>query len=593
MKPKTTEHPGLKQQSRLQALTAEEGRFVLSVSDLPSILVEANDAVLAGDLKKARRRLGEKSLVDLRSQLERESTRTDIRFVLAKLLEDVGDWDRAEREYRDILELEPHAQVYDQLSQLLFRRQDRWTEAADLSRRAHETQPDSIDFHLRWALSQISTGAFELGIAEFQRVANDHPEEAGVHATALWFSQYSPDATRHSINAGYRDWARRFLPSNLGRTQHNNIREPERRLRIAYITPAFRRSPVAYPLGILLEGHDRGCVEVFGYGNVAAPDDVTETLQRQCDCYRHVYGQDSEAVADQVVRDQIDILIAVGGIITDHRLDVLARRPAPIQVDYGGLCTTGMPQVDYRFTDAVIDPPEVQDDYTERLVYLSGGMACLQPPAVSPPVGPLLMQQRGHVTFGSCNMIAKISSASLSLWAQVLQAVPQAELVLKFNGGVDAGIQTHFRQRFADLGVAPERIRFLGLLSFQQYLAVFNEMDLLLDTYPYNGCITTQEGLWMGVPTLTLSGDTYVSRVGRSVLARVGLEMFAANSEAEYIEKAQAFAAQPEALASIRTGLRARMLASPLCDPQRVAQELESAYRDMWRYWCSSGDSCD
>jgi protein O-GlcNAc transferase len=319
---------------------------------------------------------------------------------------------------------------------------------------------------------------------------------------------------------------------------------------------------------------------------VKDPDAATARFREKFACYRAVRGLSFSEMADLVERDQIDILVAQGGHSEDNCLAVLARQPAPIQVDYGGIDTNGMSQIAYRLSDAVLDPPELTRYYTEETLLLPGGLASLRPPMFSPLVGPLPAHRNGYVTFGSFNNNAKINGMVLDMWAGVLVGSERSRLILKFPGGCDAGVRDYYVAQLARRGVSKDRVTIYGLLSDYDHLDCYNQVDLVLDTFPYNGCITLQEGFWMGVPAVTLVGEPYVSRVGLTLLTRLGLEVFAAQSPAEYVAKATRFGASLEALASLRRVLRERMVVSPLCDPGRLARDLEQAFRLMWRRWC-------
>jgi protein O-GlcNAc transferase len=235
-----------------------------------------------------------------------------------------------------------------------------------------------------------------------------------------------------------------------------------------------------------------------------------------------------------------------------------------------------------------MDPPHTQSFYVERLVYLPGGANCFGPPLMSPMVGPQPAKVNGFVTFGSFNVNVKISTEILTLWAEVLREIPTSRLVMKFMTGHDPQIQAHYRSQFERLGVRPERITIHGRLSPLAHLDLLTSVDIALDCFPYNGCITTSEALWMGVPVLSLAGPTFISREGLSILRRVGLEAFVTGDTQDYVARACAFAGQIEAIEQIRFSLRQRMLGSPLCNPARFAREIEQAFRTMWRTWCDS-----
>ena len=575
----------------LHSLAAEGlGRFEIAVpDDVPAFLLAANEA-LQKDLRPLAKAHLEQGREQIESLLEREPERSDIMFILGKLWYDLEELSQAEIWFQRILQVEPHAHVYYLLSDMMLRNQSRMSEAAQWARLAHEALPESVDYHLHWASALVRTGSISRGLEEFGRVATPFARwPSDPQRVYLWHAQYSESLSFGRINRGYRQWAERFAPLALARQHHDNLPDPQRRLRIGYISADFRCHPACSAPKLLLDGHDRARVEVFGYGNVVCPDATTEALIPKFDHYRDIWGQDARRVASLVEKDRIDILVALAGHVTDNRLDVLAYKPAPVQVDLGGISTTGMPQVEYRVSDALYDPAETQSQYVEKCLYLPNGSAVFCPPAQSPPVRPLPALANGYWTFGSFNSYPKMSSAILRLWARILRNLPTARLILKFAAAEDRTICDHLRDIFETQGVSADRIRFSGFLPAMAHLELLNSVDLLLDTYPYNGGITTLEGLWMGVPTLTLVGDRYAGRAGLSILTHAGLDPFVARSSAEYVQKAIAFTGQLQELASIRTSLRTMVLASEMCSPRGLAREIEKLYRQMWMTWCSTG----
>ena len=576
-----------KQQGRFQSLTADAGRFELVVRGaLPACLEAANRAVRRGNREEARDHLGAAQLTQINTLLDSDPGRTDIMFILAKLFLDLEEVEKAEHWFRRILDRESQPDVHHSLSEILFRDEHRWTEAARYSRQALGADPENVVFRIHWAHSLVRTGQVQEGLREYREVMRENTDlPGGVYTTYLWYSQYLPDMTREQIDEGYGAWARRFAPLEKARTLHGNDRDPERRLRIGYISPDFRRHAVNAFFEPVLDGHDRHQVEVYGYGQVRHPDRTTARLKSKFDVYRNITDRDATSVATLIEQDKIDILIELAGHVTDCRLDVLALKPAPVQVDFGGISTTGMPQVDYRVTDAVYDPPRTCGHSVEECVYLPGGLSCFRPPSESPGVAPLPAQRQGFFTFGSLNNHLKISPLILELWMRLLQDVPSARMVFKFYAAADSDFREAFLRKFEAQGISPDRIRVLGMLPYTEHMRLLNQIDMLLDTFPYNGGITTLEGLWMGVPTLTLTGERFVSRAGLSILSRVGLETFSAGTPDEYVQKAKAFATQIQELAQIRSALRPMMLHSALCRPDRITRELETAYRQMWRSW--------
>ena len=575
-------------QGRLQAPLGGGDRSgtPLAPGDLPDFLIRAHEAVTAGQLDEARGLLSPGRLRDVRETARDDPSRSGLLLVVADLLYETHLVGQAESWYRRLLEIAAHPHAYHRLAQICSRDMSRLAEAATYSGKALETQPDNVAFRCILGRDLIQSGRIQEGVDLLAQAAGLSPQSPDVRSSHLWYLHYLPGETRVSLSQGYRRWGRDFAPVGRARTHHPNVPDPDRRLRIGYLSPDFRRHSVSLSFEPILDGHDRTAVEVFGYGHVACPDAVTSRLQQKFDVYRPVWGQDTEAVARQIEQDRIDILVALAGHCTGHRLDVLALKPSPIQVDIGSIDTTGMEQVDYRITDPILDPPEAEPFYAEQLVHLSGGFVSFRPPQESPMVGALPAQANGFVTFGSFNQHPKISGVTLSLWSEILRSIPDSQMILKFLAGQDAGVREHLWREFERRGVARNRVTLCGELPYLEHLELMGQVDLALDTYPFNGCITSLECLWMGVPVVTLTGQTYVSRVGLDILTRLGLEVFAASDPRQYVAKACAFARQGRDLAAIRSSLRALMLQSPLCQPRRMAGELEQAYRRMWRRWC-------
>ena len=328
-------------------------------------------------------------------------------------------------------------------------------------------------------------------------------------------------------------------------------------------------------------------VEVYGYGNVDRPDPTTGRLQKKFDCYRNIRGVNDDAVTRIIEQDKIDILIDLAGHFRNNRLLVLARKPAPVQVTYLGYCdTTGMEAVDYLLTDNVLTPPELQKFYTEQAAYLPGGFVCYTPPENAPDVTPLPAAKKGHVTFGAFTTNLRFNRPLLKVWAEILKLIPNSRLLLGFHSGGDEATQDRYLSQFAEYGVSRERIEISGWKSHTEYIKQYNDVDIVFDTFPENGGTTTCEALWMGVPVISLAGQHQNSRIGLSILSHIGMESFAVETPSEYIAKAVAIAHDPENLMEIRASMRSRMTNSSFCNAKRLAHDVETAYRRMWRRWC-------
>ena len=389
-------------------------------------------------------------------------------------------------------------------------------------------------------------------------------------------------------------WGDMHAASTLAHRVHANLPDPNRRLRIGYLSPDFRDHSVAFFLPPLLDQNHSDAIETYCYSNVKRPDARTKQLQKTAHHWRDISQQSDIQVADQIVADEIDILVDLAGHTLGGRLGVFALKPAPVQVSYLGYpATTGVAAIDYRFTDNIADPPGMTDRYhVEKLVRLPHGFVCYTPPDDAPPVAALPAFDNGYVTFGSFNHICKISDNTLSVWSAILNRVPDSRLVLKYKALNDAITRSRLLGRFREHDIAVERIDLLDFVpSRKAHLDTYNRIDIALDTFPYNGTTTTCEALWMGVPVVTLAGREHAGRVGVSVFEQVGLESFIAQTEQDYIDIAATMASNLHRLAELRHELRSSMATSRLCDHDGFARAITDSYRTIWKKWCKDSDA--
>ena len=551
---------------------------------LAPFLLEAAAAIELGQMDRAMGLLSEDAV---RAAVP-STAPEDVLFVIGVLLARTEQWSRAEQAYRRVVQLRPHALAHFELG-ALCRQTDRVSEAVQHLEKAVALSPESPELRATLADLLIQAGRHRQGLGGLRRLIAGSPDGVS-HSKYLWHLHQGPAWDLAGLYEEHRRWGRLHGPSSLARTSHPNDRDPDRRLRVGYVSPDFCGHSVAYFFESLLEGHDPSQVETFGYGHVLSPDQVTRRLQSKFHAYRAICGMDDRSVVRQIEQDRIDILVDLAGHTGHHRLSVFAAKPAPVQVSFLGYPdTTGLEQIDYRFTDRWADLPEAQQFYTERLVPLPSGFVCYRPPGWAPAVGPLPAGDRGFVTFGSFNSNGKIHDRTIRWWSRVLREVPGSQILLKFDSGRDPAVRELYESMFERQGVSRQRVRIMGRLPVLEHLDLYNQVDIALDTFPYHGTTTTCEALWMGVPTVSLIGRHHASRVGLSLLTRVGLEVFAAAGARQYVAKAVAFAGQLDALATIRRSLRNMMLHSPLCDGKAYARDVESAYRTMWRAWCAQG----
>ena len=307
------------------------------------------------------------------------------------------------------------------------------------------------------------------------------------------------------------------------------------------------------------------------------------------DHWRNIYRMPDDKVFESIQKDQIDILVDLTGHTGNNRMKLFASKPAPVQVSYLGYPnTTGLPSMDYRITDATADPPGMTDSYyTEELIRIAGGFLCYQPSLGSPGVSDAPCLKNGYITFGSFNNRAKINEKVVAIWSDLLKQVDNSRLILKSSISSDQRAKQQLLSLFVQNGVDASRIEILPYLPFNEHLSQYLRVDIALDTFPYNGTTTTCEALWMGVPVITLAGNTHASRVGASILGQIAFHEGIAASESDYIQKAVSLASDTDFLQSWRSIGRQKMQASSLMDQHGFVIKLEDAYHRIWQNWCA------
>lgn len=404
-----------------------------------------------------------------------------------------------------------------------------------------------------------------------------------VHSNLLLLLNYSSRLTPEQVFAEHVRWAERYAPVTFDVPPVPEPHDPDRRLRVGYVSADFKAHTVAGFIELLLRHHDRDRVEVFAYPNVVRPDATTELLRGLADHWRPLVGLSDEQAAAVIRADAIDVLVDLGGHTASNRLLVFPHRPAAVQVTmFGYPNTTGLRCFDARITDDVYDPPGPTDARsTEPLLRVPDLCWVYRPPADAPPVGPLPGAAQKGFTFGCFNNPAKASDACLDAWAAVLRAVPGSKLLM--TGSQSNAGAKRILDRFTQAGILRDRVQLLPRVGFADYLAAFGRIDLSLDPFPFNGGITTADSLWMGAPVLTVAGETYVGRQGVAIQTRLGFTEFVVGSPAELPERAKTWAGRRAELAEIRAGLRERMAASVVCDAVRYVRNLEVAFRRLWQ----------
>lgn len=431
----------------------------------------------------------------------------------------------------------------------------------------------------------IGLGLTDEGRAAF--LAAHERQPAAYRASNLLLVQhYSPIPTPEALFEAHQAWQRDYEepvePLSLPRWD----RDAQRRLRVGFVSKDLHNHAVSRFLLPLLEAMDGTAWEIVCYSTGGLRDEISERLRAAAHQWRELFKRPGDSARD-ILEDRVDILIDLSGH-TAPSLEIFAHKPAPLQVTWLGYPdTTGLSRIDYRLTDAMADPPGESDQLnSERLIRLPSGFLCFDPLFDTPPVGPGPAARNGFVTFGCFNNLAKIGTETIAAWAAILHAVPASRLMIRRTGLASPAARARLIAGFAQHGIDATRLQ-LDPGGREDYLEAYHAVDIVLDSFPYNGTTTTCEALWMGVPVVTLRGDRHSARVGASLLSHAGLGEFIGDSVAAFVSTAQSLASDLDGLGELRHSLRERVKASPLCDAPLFARNVEAALREIWSTWCA------
>jgi predicted O-linked N-acetylglucosamine transferase (SPINDLY family) len=454
-------------------------------------------------------------------------------------------------------------------------------------RRAVELSPNAIEFDsLATALGRH--GLFEEAEAAFRRALELAPMQASTHSNLLFYVMHKPDLDATSAFAEFREFsARHEAPLRARTPRHANDRNPARRLKIGFVSGDLINHPVAYFfLSVLEQLVQDSSLSVHIYSNYVVTDGFTAEIRQHAQTWTEIFGMSNEVVAQKIRDDGIDILVDLSGHTGRNRLIVFAQKAAPVQVSWiGNPATTGLDAVDYYMSDRFVTPlKDFENRFSEKLVFLPA-LAPFKPHPKSPDVNALPALKNGYITFGSFSRIVKIGKEVVALWARVLREVPDSRLLIGAIAAKDQMIR--LIEMFIAEGIETSRISFLGRANVTTYLQQHNLIDVCLDTFPFGNSTTTMQALWMGVPTVTLPGDSMASRSSTGWLSHLGLDAaFVAQDKDDFVHKCAVLAADPEALAVVRQELREYCRQSVLIDAEAISRSASRAFRIMWQRWC-------
>ena len=501
---------------------------------------------------------------------------------------ELGRFDEALASYDQAIALKPKLAAAWVGRGNVFLNVNRYSEAFAAFQQALAVKPDSLKAFAQLAHYYERHGRMEEAIACYDRVLAVKPDFSEVISNKIFALDLVPQAGFAEHQEARKEWWHKVGAKIAAQSlpHHANDRDPARRIVLGYVSADFRRHSASTIFWPVLANHDKSRFGVICYSCSTIRDDVTKDFESAADRFIDVSQLSDEELAARVRADNVDILIDLSGHSGGHRLGVFARKPAPVQVTAWGHGTgTGLPTIDYLFSDPVTIPEAVRSLYAEKIFDLPCViMSAL--PAIELPRGDPPFVTNGHVTFGVFNRITKISDDAVAACARVLHGVSDAKLLLKDGAYDDPQMRDLMRQRFAAHGVTGERIDFLGSSPREQHLAAFGKSDIALDPFPQNGGVSTWEALHMGVPVVAKLGHTAPSRLSGAILTSVGMKDWVAATTDDYVALAVKFAGMPDLLKSLRRELPEKVAAAPSGNGALYTRAVEQAYRTMWEEYC-------
>jgi predicted O-linked N-acetylglucosamine transferase (SPINDLY family) len=507
----------------------------------------------------------------------------------AKVLHQQGRLGEALEACGQALEIRPELAAAHLRLGLILAEQWRLEDARAAFDQAIQIDPNHALAHNNRGNVLKDMGLFQDAAAAYERALRIQPDLAEAHSNYLYCLNYDPSQDDVALFAAHCRWADCHGHPNRTYDTHAQSLDPQRRLRVGLVSADFLRHPVGYLVEPLLAAAHPDSVPIVCYSGRRTEDDLTERLKAKATSWRSTLDMTDAMLAEAIRADGINVLIDLAGHTAGNRLTLFALKPAPVQVSWIGYpYTTGLRAIDYVLMDEATVPSGEERWFVERVVRLPETRFCYAPPEYAPPPEPPPVLERGHVTFGSFNNLAKVTPEVLRLWARLLQALPEARLLLKWHTLGEPGTQARYRRLIEALGVDSARVELRAGSPHRTMLAEYGDIDIALDPFPYSGGITSLEALWQGVPIVTLPGSRPVSRQTLGFLRSLGRAEWVARDPDEYVRISVGLASDPRALAAIRRAQRARVAASPLCDAPRFARHFEAALRVLWRNWCDA-----
>ncbi|SEE46610.1 tetratricopeptide repeat protein [Pseudomonas anguilliseptica] len=503
---------------------------------------------------------------------------------LANTYLDASLLDEAEKVMRVALDINQNeAVLWNNLGNILGARK-RLREAYKAYVKALEIAPEFKQVFVNLAGIESQFGDFNTAVEQLRQVLDNPLARTNI----LFTVNYHPDWTGPEVFSVYREVVDGYFPKRKY-FSHKNERSAGRKLRIGYVSPDFCHHVCSYFIEPLMRNHDHENFEIFAYSLVKREDHVTERFVKYADHWRLCTGLTSEAIAEQIYADQIDILVDLAGHTGNNRLEAFAMKPAPVQVSWwvGFAFGSGLEQMDYFLADEQMLPPGCESSFAENLWRMPAPAIVYEPSVAMPELSDLPALKNGYITFGSLTRPIRVNYKVIRAWSELLKRVPNSKLILDSHSFQDTSLCDYYRSEFAKNDIPAHRL-VIGFTS--PVSAVLKKIDIALDCFPHNSGTTLFESLWMGLPFVSLRDRPSMGRVGATILHGVGRDEWIANDETQYVDKLVTLASDVPALAKLRAGLREEMQASPLCNGPDFTRRMELTYREMWQRYCEEGE---
>ncbi len=472
------------------------------------------------------------------------------------------------------------ARTYDKVT--------RFHDALDYYKRALALEPQNAEIHANIANTLKNLGHIDESLEALKKGLVMSPDKGWIYHNLLLAMVYASSVSPEELAETSRQFGKNITDPLLRRRPFTNDKNPDRRLRVGFVSPDFRDHAVSYFLSPLSK-IDNINFELFAYSNLDKEDAKTEQLKKHFAHWRNIKYLSDDSAADLIEEDKIDILVDLAGHTANNRLLIFARKPAPIQAMWLGYpATSGMAVMDYRITDSYAEPIGMTEHLNTETLWRLPNIFCVYQPHIDSPavIDHPPFEDNGYITFGCFNNFTKVTDPVLLAWAKIMTLVPDSKLLLEISGIGNEKLKSEIIERFEKNGLPIDRI-LLEPHSRKNQFVLYNKIDVALDPFPCNGGTTSMDTLWMGVPLVTLAGTHFVSRMGVTIVTNAGLPELIAENVDEYVSKTVALATDHQKLRSLRKGLREKFFASPVMDETKFACNMENAFREMWKEWIS------